>query len=314
MGEIKISIVSPVYRGEALVRPLVERLTGTLEEMGVTFEIVLVNDASPDASWGAILEMQRENEHVVGVNLSRNFGQHAAIRAGLDYTRGSWVVVMDCDLQDRPEEIPSLMAQVLEQGVDIVLARRTVKQFGALKRMSSRVFYGTLAYLTGMPQDASIGNFGMYHRRVIDVICGMRQFVGFFPMMVQDAGFKRGYVDVVHAAREEGESSYNLRTLLKLALNVILASSDRPLRLTVGLGVGISCVGFVYGFYVAMRAIFGDTVVEGWASLMVSLWVLSGVIIFVVGVAGLYVGQIFQQVQGRPFYIVADHCAAKDPA
>ncbi len=292
-----------------MVRLLVERIIEALQ--GHDVEIVLVNDASPDGSWQEIMAVQKDYACVVGVNLSRNFGQHAAIRAGLDHTHGDWVVVMDCDLQDRPEEVPRLLEHALEHQLDVVLARRTVKQFGVLKKMSSRTFYGVLAYLTGMPQDASVGNFGIYHRKVIDVICGMRQFVGFFPMMVQDAGFVRGHLDVVHAAREEGESSYNLRALLGLALNVILASSDRPLRLTVSLGVGISCVGFAYGLYVAIRAFMGDTSVEGWASLMVSLWVLSGVIIIVVGVAGLYVGQIFQQVQGRPFYIVAEHRVVK---
>ena len=312
MGQVNVSIVSPVYRGETMVRPLVERLTAVLQEMGESFEIVLVNDASPDASWEAIRQMHGENPQVVGVNLSRNFGQHAAIRAGLDHALGQWVVVMDCDLQDRPEEIPRLLAHALDQEVDIVLARRTTKQFGVLKKLSSRAFYSTLAYLTGMPQDASVGNFGIYHRRVIDVICQMRQFVGFFPMMVQDAGFKKAHLDVVHAARQEGGSSYNLRALLRLALNVILASSDRPLRLSVGLGMGISCIGFVYGVQVAVRAVVGNTAVEGWASLMVSLWVLSGVIIGVVGVAGLYVGQIFQQVQMRPFYIVAEHNRAQN--
>jgi len=299
-----ISIVTPVYRGERTVAPLVERVVQALEPITGDIEIVMVNDSSPDASWAEILAAHERDPRVKGVNLSRNFGQHPAIRAGLDVARGEWVVVMDCDLQDRPEDIPRLYRHALDGDHDIVLARRTKKQFGPFKRLSSTLFYAVLEFFTNLPQDNTVGNFGIYRDKVIDAVRQMRQTVSFFPVMIQYVGFDQAKLDVEHAEREDGASTYTLSRLLALALDVILASGDKPLKLTVFAGLSISLVGFVYGAYVFVGAYLGLVEVQGWASLMVSLWALCGVIIAVIGIVGLYIGQIFQQAQAKPFYII----------
>jgi len=302
-----ISVVSPVYRAEKLVRPLVERITSAVARITPNYEIVLVDDRSPDASWEAIEAICQSHPKIAGVRLSRNFGQHYAISAGLQHARGEWIVVMDCDLQDQPEEIPKLLAQA-RAGYDIVLARRATRQDTWFKQLSSHLFYGVLGYLTQTAQDPTIANFGIYHRKVISAINTMPETIRYFPTMVRWVGFRRTTVDVVHAPRAEGETTYNWRKLFNLALDIILANSDKPLRLVVKTGFLISFVGFGFAAFTIVQALQGKIIVLGYASLIVSLWVLAGLIILIMGIVGLYVGKIFEGVKQRPAFIVSDRC------
>lgn len=302
--QIQVSVVSPVYRSEKLVRPLVKRLASVLEPMNINYEIILVDDGSPDESWERIVEECRCNLQLRGVQLSRNFGQHYAISAGLSHVRGEWIVVMDCDLQDQPEEIPKLLSKARE-GYDIVLARRAQRQDGLFKRLGSAVFYGLLGYLTGSRQDAAIANFGIYHANVIASINAMTENIRYFPTMVKWVGFRSIAIDVSHAPRPEGSTSYNWSRLVNLAIDIILAYSDKPLKLVVKIGILVSMSGFVFAGYTALRALKGEIAVLGYASVIVSIWVLAGLIIFINGVIGLYVGKVFEGVKRRPAYIVA---------
>jgi glycosyltransferase involved in cell wall biosynthesis len=298
-----ISIVSPVYMAEQLVRPLVEEIARVMSQLGQTHEVVLVEDGSPDGSWKRIEEIIAHYPEVTGIQLSRNFGQHYAISAGLAQARGEWVVVMDCDLQDRPDQIPSLW-QAAQKGYDVVLARRAIRQDHFLKRIGSVTFYGILGYLTGTKQDPAIANFGIYHRKVVDAINSMPEKIRYFPTMVRWVGFRVTAIDVEHAARPQGKTSYNLPKLLNLALDICLAYSDKPLRLAVKLGIGISLISFLFALLTAIRALRGQIEVLGYASLIVSIWFLSGLIILILGVVGLYVGKSFEGVKNRPAYLV----------
>jgi dolichol-phosphate mannosyltransferase len=302
---VDISIVSPVYYGAKLVAPLVTRLRAALSEIAESYEIILVDDGSPDESWTAIASTCAAHPEVVGVRLSRNFGQHYALTAGLRLTRGDYVVVMDCDLQDRPEEIPHLM-RTARGGFDIVLARRAARQDPFFTRLRSRLFYRTLTYLTGVPHDPAIANFGVYRRAVIDTINGMPESIRYFPTMVRWVGFRVCTLDVVHEARSEGRSTYTLGKLLRLATDIILANSDKPLRLTVKMGFVIAAIGFAFAAYTVVRALRGEIVVLGYASLIVSMWVLAGLIVIILGVVGLYIGKIFEGVKQRPPFIVSE--------
>ncbi|ATC64728.1 glycosyltransferase [Nibricoccus aquaticus] len=302
---IKISIVSPVYRAEKLLDLLISRLTKVLGEIGITYEIILVEDCSPDASWNAVARLCAQNSHVVGLRLSRNFGQHYAISAGLNISRGEWVIVMDCDLQDQPEEIPNLLNKALE-GHDIVLARRSVRQDNLLKRATSRLFYRGLSYLTGSKLDPAVANFGIYHRKVVAAINAMPESIRYFPTMVRWVGFRSTSIDVVHAARPEGPSSYNWSKLFNLACDIALAYSDKPLKLAVKTGVIISATGFVFAGYTIVQALREKITVLGYSSLIVSVWVLAGLIILINGIVGLYVGKIFEGVKRRPSFIVSE--------
>lgn len=305
MSNTCISIVVPLYRCAKAVKELTDRICSTLGAQKLSFEIIYVNDASPAADWEAVTQIAQENTRVKGLNLSRNFGQHYAITAGLNYASGDWVVVMDGDLQDQPEDIP-LLYNKAQEGFDIVLARRVERQHSLLKRTGSKWFYKTLAYLTDTEQNAEIANFGIYRKNVIAAILSMKDKTRYFPTMVRWVGFKRTEIGVNHAARKEGKSSYNLKALLNLALNTILSFSDKPLRLTVKAGIFISSTAFIFAAVTFIRALTGHIVVSGYSSMIISIWLLSGVIITLIGMLGLYIGKIFDQVKDRPTYLVAE--------
>jgi polyisoprenyl-phosphate glycosyltransferase len=298
-----ISIVSPVYCAESLVHPLVSRIKASVDPITSHFEIILVEDGSPDNSWQKIQENALYDPRVKGIKLSRNFGQHYAITAGLDQAQGEWVIVMDCDLQDRPEEIINLYNKALE-GYDVVLARRVNRKDKFSKKLFSAFFIKLLSYLTGVKLDGAIANFGIYNRKVIKGVCSMRESIRVFPVMVRWVGFNTTTINVVHAEREEGSSSYNFTRLMNLALDIMLAYSDKPLRLAVKLGIFISLSSFLFTIYTVIKALLGGFSVSGYASIMSSLWFLSGLIILVLGISGLYIGKIFQGVKQRPIYLV----------
>jgi polyisoprenyl-phosphate glycosyltransferase len=298
-----LSIVSPVYRAEKLLPELVNRITSAVSPISKDFEIILVEDASPDGSWSEIERLSMLHPEIIGLKLSRNFGQHYAITAGLDQAKGDWIVVMDCDLQDRPEEIPELFKKA-QEGFDVVLARRANRQDGFMKRFSSKLFYRTLAWLTGSQQDETIANFGIYHQNVIREITRMRESIRYFPTMVRWVGFRQTAIDVIHAANEDRGSSYNFKRLFNLALDIMLAYSDKPIRLTVKLGLLVALTGFLFAIFTLIRYLQGDIIVAGYASLIISLWMLTGFLLVTLGMVGLYVGKTFEGVKNRPIYIV----------
>ncbi|MHA7129423.1 glycosyltransferase family 2 protein [Algoriphagus namhaensis] len=300
---MQLSIVSPVYQADHLLEELVRRITQAVNVFTDDFEIILVDDCSPDASWQKIVELSKEHSSVKGIKLSRNFGQHYAITAGLDHAQGEWVVVMDCDLQDQPEEIPKLY-QKAKEGYDVVFARREQRKDAFLKRLSSKVFYRTLAWLTGSEQDESIANFGIYHQKVIREINQMRESIRYFPTMVKWVGFSQASIAVDHAPNTQRESAYNFRRLFNLALDIMLAYSDKPIRITVKLGLGVSLTGFLFAIFTLIQYLRGEIIVAGYASLIISIWVLTGFLLITLGMVGLYVGKTFEGVKDRPIYII----------
>jgi len=302
-SEYFISVVSPVYNAEAILPDLVDQIRKTVKPLNKDFEILLVEDGSPDKSWEQIEQLCLQFPEIKGIRLSRNFGQHHAISAGLTLAKGEWVVVMDCDLQDQPSEIPKLLSKARE-GYDVVLARRVLRQDGFFKKLSSGIFYFLLSWLTGMKHDPTIANFGIYSRKVIDAINSMPESIRYFPTMVRWVGFQTTSISVEHAKRKKGKTSYNFKRLLNLALDICLAYSDKPLRLVVGTGFIISFLGFIFAVITIMQALRGEILVLGYASLIVSLWLLFGLVIFIIGVVGLYVGKCFEGTKRRPSFVV----------
>ncbi len=303
MSKITISVVVPLYRCSGNIKELTQRLKSSMVGITNEFEIVFVNDSSPLGDWEEVMEEAVADKRIKGINLSRNFGQHYAISAGLSYSSNEWIVVMDGDLQDRPEEIP-LLFEKANEGYDIVLGRRQSRQDSFFKRSMSRWFYKVLSYLTETEQNAEIANFGIYHRRVVDAILSMKDKIKYFPTMVKWVGFSRTEIIVTHAAREKGKSAYSFKTLLYLAMNTILSFSNKPLRITVKLGVSISVLSFLFAIYTLIRALLGQIKILGYSSLIISIWFLSGVIITLLGMLGLYIGRTFDQVKDRPVFIV----------
>ena len=303
-----LSIVSPVYRAEELVDELVRRVQASLISLTEDYEIVLVDDRSTDGSWARIEAQAARDPRVRGLRLSRNFGQHRAVTAGLDYCRGEWVVVLDCDLQDRPEEIPALYAKA-QQGYDLVLARRTDRRDSSSQKLLARLFYRVLSYLTETPQDPAVANFGIYHRKVISAVLAMRESIRYFPTMVRWVGFRAGYLDVTHAERPAGRSSYAISQRLQLGLDILLANSDKPLRLTVKLGLILSGGAFLLVPITLVRYWVGQITQPGYTSLIISIWFFSGLLLAVMGMVGLYIGKTFEQVKNRPIYLVDEQTA-----
>ncbi|MFC3880906.1 glycosyltransferase family 2 protein [Algoriphagus namhaensis] len=298
-----LSIISPVYQAETVLEELIDRIRQVVSEISESYEIILVEDASRDNSWIKIEELAQIYPEIRGIKLSRNFGQHYAITAGLDAAKGEWVIVMDCDLQDRPEEIPKLYSEA-QKGFDVVLAKRENRKDGFFKRVSSKVFYRTLAWLTGSEQDESIANFGIYHRKVVNEIIGMRESIRYFPTMVKWVGFRQTAIPVVHGENGKRASAYSLKKLFNLALDIMLAYSDKPIRLTVKLGFLVALTGFIFAIYTLYRFIHGDIIVAGYASLIISIWMLTGFLLITLGMVGLYIGKTFEGVKERPIYIV----------
>ena len=302
------SVVSPVYQAEDSVAELVRRVKASVGTLTENYEIILVDDGSLDGSWACIKAQTALDPRVRGLRFSRNFGQHRAITAGLDCSQGEWVVVLDCDLQDRPEEILALFATA-QRGYDMVLARRTNRQDSWNKKVLSRLFYRVLAYLTENPQDPAVANFGIYHRKVIAAVLTMRESIRYFPTMVRWVGFRTGYLDVTHAERTAGASNYRLSQRLNLGLDILLAYSDKPLRLTIKLGLLLSGGAFLFVPITLLRYWIGQISQPGYTSLIISIWFFAGLLLAVLGMVGLYIGKTFEQVKNRPLYIVDEEAS-----
>lgn len=300
---MEISIVSPVYRGEKMLKELVLRIEQSVSSFTNDYEIILSNDCSPDNSWSVIEEICSKDRRVKGVNLSRNFGQPYAITAGLSMSTGNYVVVMDCDLQDRPEEIPKLYAKAKE-GWDVVLARRMKRQDHFFKRMSSVMFHGVYDYFSGVKTDNSIGNFGIYCKAIIDEYVKIPEYARSFSVLIGTLGFKTTTVEVVHAERAEGKSSYTLKKLLTLSFNVILANSNKPLKIAVICGFIMSFISLVVALYNVIARLVGFIDVPGYTFTVFSIWFCAGLQMSILGIMGLYIGKVYNQVKGRPYYII----------
>ncbi len=305
MSKTSISVVIPVYGCAESLEKLYNRLNTTLTTITEVFEIIMVNDASPDNPWETIINLSQKDKRVKGINLSRNFGQHYAISAGLAHAKGDWIVVMDCDLQDQPEEIIKLYNKTKE-GYDVVFAKREDRKDTFFKQLGSKLFYKLLSYLTDTKQDPSIANFGIYSKQSIEAVLSMKDKLKYFPVMIRWVGFNCTAFKVEHAARDVGESSYSLSSLISLSVDIMLSFSDKPLKLAIKLGFIISILSFFISLSILIKATLTNYIVPGWASTMLSLWFLGGLIIMVLGLVGIYVGRTFNQVKDRPTYIIKD--------
>jgi len=300
----KLSVVVAEYKGASMMDELLARIGNSLEGKVDSYEVILVNDCSPDNTWECMKRACARDSRVKGVNLSRNFGENYAITAGLRYAEGDWVIVMDCDLQNRPEDLPALIAKARE-GYDIVYARRTAKQFSVWRRLSSRVFHTAFQWLSGIRQDSAVAEFGIYSRKVIDQYNLLPECARSFSSLVSTLGFRSASVDVQHAERGEGESSYTLAKLFHLASDVIISNSNKPLKIAVAMGTAMVLFSLVLIVYSLIEH-FCISVPRGFSSTFISIWFVGGMNIFILGIVGLYVGRIFDQVKGRPLFIVSD--------
>jgi dolichol-phosphate mannosyltransferase len=297
----EISVVIPVYNCAGCLRALHERLTASLQQVTGDYEIVLVDDRSRDGAWEILAELAREDRRLKVVRLSRNFGQHAAITAGLTRARGAWTVVMDCDLQEPPEEIARLYAKA-QEGYDIVRAVREGRRHSAFRRMSASLYRRLLSEREG--GDIEFSTLSMISRKVVDAFLELRDRDREYQLVLDWLGFSQATITFAHAEREgDSPSAYGLRELVNVALDGMFFRTTVLLRWIVLLGFLVALSGFALGAYAIFSRYVEDTP-PGYTSLVVLLVLLSGVIIISLGVVGLYVGRIFDQVKGRPLFVV----------
>lgn len=298
---VDLSIVVPVYGCRDCLRALHARLKPVLSSLG-THEIVLVDDRSPDDAWQLIEDLVAQDPAVRGLRLSRNFGQHAAITAGLAHATGQRIVVMDCDLQDPPEEIPRLIRKA-DEGYDIVFARRSEKKQSSFRRHAAAAFFHLLNLASGTNLDGAYGSFSVISRKVADAYLTLNDRDRHYLFILNWLGFRHAEIEYEHADRHQGRSAYTLRALVEHALNGVFFQTTSLLRLIVYAGFFISGTGALLAAYF-VYLYFAHSIYPGWTSLAVLLLVIGGFIILSTGIAGLYVGKIFEQVKGRPLYVV----------
>jgi dolichol-phosphate mannosyltransferase len=302
--------VVPVYGCRECLRELHRRLCTTLEALTGEFELVLVDDGSPDDAWPVLRELTTLDGRVVALRLSRNFGQHAAITAGLAASRGRWVVVMDCDLQDPPEEIPRLYAKALE-GYDVVLSRREERVESLPRRFAASAYFRFHNMIARGNLHTNYTNLSVVSRKVVDSFLALRDQDRQYLLILHWLGFRRAELEVKQADRHAGRSSYTFRELAKVAVDGLFFQSTVLLRWIVYLGFLIALAGTVLAAYALFSWISGHQL-PSWTALPMFGLFLAAFIIISGGVTGLYVGKIFDQVKGRPLFVV-DEVAGGEP-
>lgn len=298
-----ISVVILVYGCRAALPELHRRLCDSLTKITDKFEIILVDDFCPQNSWEEIQKICKQDSRVVGMHMSRNFGQIRAITAGLDKSKGDWVVVMDCDLQDNPEAIVDLY-QKAQEGYDVVFARRKGRKDSAVTKFLSKCFYKVYDYFTDGNFDNAICNFSISKRIVIDNYCRMREQNRAYTLFIKWLGFKQTAIDIDADERFEGKSSYNLHRKMKMAFEVITSQSNKPLMFSVKAGFVIALISLLYIIVLVLRKLIIGNISIGWTSMIASIYLVGGILLCAIGVVGIYVGNIFNETKRRPLYII----------
>ncbi len=300
---LKISVVVPCYQAESTILELCTRLGISLRRITSDFEIILVDDGSQDSTWDEISQITQINSSVLGIKLSRNFGQHNAITAGLAKSKGDWVVVMDCDLQDRPEEIINFYKKA-QDGYQVVVGIRNLRKDNFFKRISSIAFYAVFQKMTGTKFDKRLGNYGIYSRKVIDGVLELKEQHRSFGLMVLWVGFSRAEINIQHDFRGSGKSTYKLTHRTVLALDSIISHTNKLLYGSINLGLLIAGTSLVLVAMLIGRYLFFGITTEGWTSLAISVYFTSGILLAAVGLLGVYVGKVFNETKARPIYII----------
>ena len=299
---VELSVVIPVYGCVECLRRLHQQLSASLATISAAYEIIFIDDCSPDQAWSVLSDIAGGDTKVRIFRLSRNFGQHAAITAGLANSTGRWVIVMDCDLQDPPEEIERLYRKA-QEGYEIVFARRKEKQHSFFRRVAARAYVRVVNFFSAVKIEGDYGSFSILSRKVVDAFLLMRDRDRHYLFILNWLGFHSADIEYEHAARFRGQSSYSLRALIKHAVSGIFFQTTVLLRWIVYLGFWVSMAGVLLAAFF-MYQYFVHSVYPGYTSLAVLILVIGGFIISSTGIAGLYIGKIFEQVKGRPLYVI----------
>lgn len=302
----ELSIVVPMYNEEKNLSELFTRLTETLTEIGMSYEIVCINDGSRDNTLGKAIEFCKQDSHIRIIDLSRNFGKEIALSAGIEYAQGKAVIPIDSDLQDPPELIVELVTK-WQEGFDVVYATRHSRQGESwLKRSTANYFYRLVGRISEVPIPANTGDFRLLDRKVVEALKQLPERNRFMKGLFAWVGFRQTSVYFDRLPRYKGITSWNFWKLWNFALDGITAFSILPLKLWTYLGLGISSFAFIYAIILIIRTILSGVDAPGYASLMVVMLFLGGVNLIGLGVIGEYLGRVFTEVKGRPLYLVRE--------
>lgn len=308
----KVSYVIPCYRSEKTLEGVVSEIKETMQKLQkYSFEIVLVNDSSPDNTWQTIQKICRENDNVVGINLSKNFGQHAALMAGMRETVGDYVVCLDDDGQTPANEVDKLL-NALEEGNDAVYAKYGNKKHSAFRNLGSRVNDLMARMMLGKPKELFVSSYFGVKRFVVEDMLRYQNSYPYVIGLVLRATKNIVNVDVTHREREEGRSGYTLKKLLGLWFNGFTAFSVTPLRIATVIGIFCAFVGFVYAVYVFVRRLIAPTYVLGFSSLMCVILFVGGMLMIMLGLVGEYIGRIYISLNNSPQYVVREKVSKKE--
>jgi glycosyltransferase involved in cell wall biosynthesis len=299
---VELSVVIPVYGCAQALGELHRRLGETLSGLGVSYEIIFVDDRGPDDSWTRLEAIAERDPAVRAIRLSRNFGQQAAVTAGLEHSRGNWTVIMDCDLQDPPELIPEFYARA-QEGNQIVYGHQRREGASLWRRLASRTYFRLLNTFAGTSLDDRAGSFCLLSRQVVGEFLRFKDRRRQYLLVLNWLGFESTAVEYEQSGRHSGSSAYTLRSLLSHTLDGIFFQSTVLLRLVIFVGFAISAAGVGVAIYVLV-AQFTGSFLPGWSSLAIFTLTIGGFIILSTGVTGLYVGRMFEQVRERPLFVV----------
>ena len=298
-----LSVVVPLFNESTLIKDLVKRVKTNITLLTEDYEIILVDDGSQDQTWELIEIECKQEERIKGIKFSRNFGHHYAITAGLHKSSGEWVVVMDGDLQDRPEVIPDLYKKS-QAGYDVVFVSRQNRPEKIYYRIAQKIFYWSLKKLSGVDFDSRQANFSIINKKVVDAFMKFPENARFYGSTIKWLGFNRTFILADHGTRHSGKPSYTLKKRIKLALDIILSFSERPLKFAISCGLVLSSVSILLAIWIVFGNFKWGYSVIGWPSVIVSVLFSGGFILTVLGIMGIYIGRIFQEVKGRPLYII----------
>jgi len=301
----ELSVVVPIYNEEEVLLVSYKRLVGVLDKIGLTYELIFVNDGSKDRTPELLAELADADSNVRVLNFSRNFRHQAAITAGMDYSEGDAVVVIDGDLQDPPEVIPQMVAKWRE-GYDVVYGKRIKRQGEtAFKKVSASVFYRVLRSMTNVDIPADTGDFRLINRQVCDTLTALREHNRFVRGLVSWVGFKQTSVEFVREERYAGETKYPLRRMIELSISGMASFSKRPLQFASIAGLLASSTGFIWLLTMLFIWLFGGTP-NGFAIVIAFVLFLQGLMFIFIGIMGEYIGRIYDEVRDRPNYIIRD--------
>ena len=303
---IQISVVIPLYNEEENIDILFKRVIGALESLKLTYEIICINDGSKDKTLDILIDYYLNNSDIKVINLSRNFGKDIALTAGIDYASGNAVIPIDADLQDPPELIGEMVLK-WQEGYDIVYATRKTRQSETwFKRSTANAFYVLLGKITKISIPRNTGDFRLLDRKAVEALKRLPERTRFMRGLFAWVGFKSTYILFERQPRYQGNTKWNYWKLWNFALDGITSFSLLPLKIWTYVGLIISLLSLFYASFLVIRTIFLGIDVPGYASLMVTILFLGGIQLITLGIIGEYLGRVYEEIKGRPLYIVRD--------